>query len=52
MKGFILVLCMLVLSACNLTAKQTAGPIEDGYQQQHTQIDFDMYPACNGSCRK
>lgn len=52
MKGLVLIVCLLLVTGCNFTAKQTPGPIENGYQQQHTQIDFDMYPACTGSCRK
>lgn len=52
MKAFMLIVCIVLISACNFTAKQTPGAIEGGYQHQHTQINFDMYPACNGSCTK
>ena len=49
---YVILLSALVLGGCNMTVKQTPGPVENGYQQHHTQVDFDMYPACHGSCEK
>ena len=51
MKSFSMIVLMLLLTACNVTVKQTPGPVDHGYQQQHTQVDFDLYPACVGSCQ-
>jgi hypothetical protein len=52
MKSIVVIVLMLLLSACNMTVKQTPGPVDNGYQQYHTQVDFDMYPACVGSCKQ
>ncbi len=50
MKTMIVVLMGLSLTACNLKAEKTYGPMDNGAQQQHYQIDFDLYPMCTGSC--
>lgn len=51
-KAMMVVILCLGVAGCNLKVQQTPGPVEQGYQQHHTQIDFDMYPACVGSCKQ